>query len=211
MKTLIIYVHLIAACVAVGILLIQDLALVKARGSTLSFHGIHELKQAAKTIFMSLIVLWISGLALVLIGYLENPSQYLMNQKLWAKLSVVAILTLNGIVLHYFSFPRVVSHRGILGLGNIEKTLVVLSGSTSTVSWLFACYLGIARPWNYTVEYSFVMLVYLGLLAPACILGCTFIHSLGTAKGHALKRNGEQMMLSESIPALSERVSKSLR
>lgn len=207
MKTLIVYVHLIAACLAVGVLLIQDLALVKTRGSKLSFHGIHELKQAAKTIFLSLIVLWISGLALVLIGYLDKPSEYLMNQKLWAKFSVVMILTLNGIVLHYYSFPRVVSQRGLLGLGNIEKTIVVLTGSTSTVSWLFACYLGIARPWNYTVEYSFVMFVYLGLLAPACILGCTFIHSLGSDGGHRLKRNEEQIMLSDSIPSLTERVS----
>jgi hypothetical protein len=197
MKTLIIYVHLIAACVAVGILLIQDLALAKTRGRSLSTLAIEELERAAKIISLSLIVLWISGLTLVLIGYLENPQEYLTNQKLWAKFTVVGILTLNGMALHHFSFPRVVSSRGILGLGNIEKTLVVFSGVISSISWLFACYLGIARPWNHTVEYSFVMFVYLGLLCPACILGCTFIHA----------RREEQQMLAESIP-LTKRISK---
>ncbi len=178
MKTLIVYVHLIAACVAVGIMLIQDLALAKTRGQTLSKLAVEELQRAAKTISLALIALWISGLLLVAIGYADNPQEYLLNQKLWAKFTVVGILTLNGIALHHFSFPRVVSSRGISGLGNIEKTLVVLTGVVSSVSWLFACYLGIARPWNYTVDYSFVMLVYFSLLGPACIGGCVLIHAL---------------------------------
>ncbi|ACE84938.1 DUF2214 family protein [Cellvibrio japonicus] len=209
MKTLIVYVHLLAACVAVGILLMQDLALAKTRGKPLSHQGIKELTRAAEIISLSLIVLWISGLALVLIGYIENPQEYLLNQKLWAKFTVVAVLTLNGVVLHHFSFPRVVSNRGILGLGNIEKVLVVLSGAISTISWLFACYLGIARPWNHTVEYSFVMFVYLGLLGPACILACTLIHSLSTGKGLGMSRREEEptSMLSESMP-LGKRVPK---
>ncbi len=207
MKTLIIYVHLIAACVAVGILLIQDLALAKTRGNVLSAQGINELKRAANIISIALVGLWISGLVLVLIGYLENPQQYLMNQKLWAKFTVVIILTLNGFILHHFSFPRVVSHRGILGLGFSEKTLVVLSGSTSTVSWLFACYLGIARPWNHTVEYGFVMSLYLSLLVVACAAGCSAIHYLSACKSFGFNRNNEQIR-SESIPTLTERVSK---
>lgn len=175
MKTLIVYVHLISACVAVGILLMQDLALAKTRGNALALDAIKELKQAAEIISLALIVLWVSGLTLVLIGYIDNPQEYLLNEKLWAKFTVVAILTINGIVLHHFSFPRVASSRGIMGLGSIEKILVVFTGSISTVSWLFACYLGIARSWNYTVNYGFVMFVYLGLLGTACILGCTLV------------------------------------
>jgi hypothetical protein len=178
----------------------------------LSDYGVNELKRAAKVISVSLSALWISGLVLVLIGYLENPQQYLLNQKLWAKFTVVIILTLNGFVLHRFSFPRVVSHSGISGLGHIEKTLVVLSGCTSTVSWLFACYLGIARPWNHTVEYSFVMFLYLGLLVLACLFGCSAIHFLSTEKRLGLNRNNsrnsEPQMLSGAIPTLTERVSK---
>lgn len=175
MKTLLVYIHLMAACVAVGILLMEDLALAKARGKTLSLRAISELKQAASIISLSLIVLWISGLTLVLVGYLDNPQEYLMNQKLWAKFTVVIILTLNGLVLHHFSFPRIASNRGILGLGNVEKALVMLSGCVSTTSWLFACYLGIARSWNYTADYSFVIFLYLGLLGIACIFGSTMI------------------------------------
>jgi hypothetical protein len=40
MKTLIVYVHLIAACVALGITFIQDLALARAKGGVLSQQSI---------------------------------------------------------------------------------------------------------------------------------------------------------------------------
>jgi hypothetical protein len=170
MKTLLVYAHLLAACVSIGILLIQDSALAQSRGKALSANAIKDLTKSAEIMFLALIVLWISGLALVVLGYLENPQQYLMNEKLWAKFTVVSVLTLNGILLHYFSFPRVTSRRGLLGLPTIEQILVTITGAISSVSWLFACYLGIARPWNYTVDYSFVMFIYAGFLIAAIIV-----------------------------------------
>lgn len=219
MKTLIVYMHLIAACIAVGIIFMQDLSLIKTRGSPLSAQATADLKQAATIISSSLTALWISGVLLVVIGYIDNPQQYLLNQKLWAKFSVVLILTLNGMALHRFSFPRVVSTRGILGLGVIEKTLVVFTGTVSTISWLFSCYLGVARPWNHTVEFSFVMFVYLGLLTIACIFGCTIIHFFkehrppAAQPGPVIQRNPDirrspsRHMIPNPIP-LAERISK---
>jgi hypothetical protein len=192
MKTLIVYAHLLAACVAVGILLIQDLALAKSKGNPLSATAIRELTKSAEIMFIALIVLWISGLSLVLLGYLENPQQYLMNPKLWAKFTVVSVLTLNGIALHYFSFPRVTSRRGLLGLPTFEQILVTLTGALSSVSWLFACYLGIARPWNYTVDYSFVMFIYSGLLVGAFIVAGEVLRAMRRAEP-------EPPMLTEQI------------
>lgn len=179
MKTLIVYAHLIAACVAIGILLMQDLALAKTRGKALSSLAIKDLTKAADIMFIALVVLWISGLTLVLLGYLENPAQYLMNEKLWAKFTVVSVLTLNGIALHYFSFPRVTSSRGLIGLAGFEQIAVALTGAVSSVSWLFACYLGIARPWNYTVDYSYVMFIYAGLLTGAFIVAGEVLRTMG--------------------------------
>jgi hypothetical protein len=181
MKTLIVYAHLLAACVAVGILLIQDLALARSKGRPLSAIAIRDLTKSAEIMFIALVVLWISGLALVLLGYLENPQQYLMNEKLWAKFTVVSVLTLNGIALHYFSFPRVTSRRGLLGLPTFEQILVTLTGALSSVSWLFACYLGIARPWNYTVDFNFVMFIYSGLLVSAFIVAGEVLRAMRKA------------------------------
>jgi hypothetical protein len=192
MKTLIVYAHLLAACVAIGILLIQDLALAKSKGGPLSATAVKDLTKSAEIMFIALVVLWISGLSLVLLGYLENPQQYLMNPKLWAKFTVVSILTLNGIALHYFSFPRVTSRRGLLGLPTFEQILVTLTGALSSVSWLFACYLGIARPWNYVVDYSFVMFIYSGLLVGAFIVAGEVLRAMRKAEP-------EPPMLTEQI------------
>lgn len=181
-KTLIVYAHLLSACVAVGILLMQDLALAKTRGSALSANAIRDLTKSAEVMFIALVLLWLSGLTLVLLGYLENPQQYLMNEKLWAKFTVVAVLTLNGIALHYFSFPRVTSRKGLLGLPTFEQILVVLTGALSSVSWLFACYLGIARNWNYTADYSFVMFIYSGLLVSAFIVAGEVLRAMRKAE-----------------------------
>lgn len=192
MKTLIVYAHLLAACVAIGILLIQDLALAKTKGSPLTTSAIRDLTKSAEIMFVALVVLWISGLSLVLLGYLEDPQQYLMNEKLWAKFTVVAVLTLNGIALHYFSFPRVTSRRGLLGLPTFEQILVTLTGALSSVSWLFACYLGIARPWNYTVDYSLIMFIYAGLLVGAFIVAGEVLRAMRRAEP-------EPPMLTEQI------------
>lgn len=178
MKTLIVYAHLLAACVAVGILLLQDLALAKTRGNPLSTDAIQELRKAADIVFIALVVLWVSGLTLVVMGYLENPQQYLMNEKLWAKFTVVSILTLNGLLLHYFSFPRVVSPTGLLGRSPLEQTLIAITGAVSSSSWLFACFLGIARPWNYSAPYSFVILVYAAIVLGAVIVACNIMRGL---------------------------------
>ena len=180
MKTLIVYAHLLAACVAIGILLMQDLALAKTRGKALPAAAIKDLTKSASIMFVALIALWISGLSLVLIGYLDNPTQYLMNEKLWAKFTVVSVLTLNGIALHYFSSPRVTCARGFLSAPGFEQILVVLTGAVSSVSWLFACYLGIARPWNYTVDYSYVMFIYAGLLIAAAIVAGEVLRMMRT-------------------------------
>ena len=198
LKTLIVYAHLLAACVAVGILLIQDLALAKSKGTPLSTTAVKDLTKSAEIMFMALIALWMSGLTLVLIGYIDNPQEYLMNPKLWAKFTVVAILTLNGILLHYFSFPRVTSRRGLLGLPTLEQILVTLTGALSTVSWLFACYLGIARNWNYTTDYSFVMFIYSGLVICAFIVAGEVLRMMRRAEAQQ-EPASESTSLSDSL------------
>lgn len=178
MKTLLVYAHLLAACVSVGILLLQDLSLAKTRGKPLSPKACNDLRSAADIMFIALVILWVTGLTLVITGYLANPEQYLMNPKLWAKFTVVSILTLNGLLLHYFSFPRVISHTGLLGRSPLEQTLIAATGAISSTSWLYACFLGIARPWNYTAEYQFVMLVYAALVFGAIIVAANIMRGL---------------------------------
>lgn len=170
-KSLLVYAHLIAACIAVGVSLIQGFALVRWRGRTMDNEAIQVLQRNAGIVTLALAALWVTGLVIVAMEYIVNPA-YLMNQKLWAKFTVVSILTINGLFLHFYSFPRLISPRGFLG-GNTGEQLIVLTTATlSLVSWLYSCYLGIARPWNNLASYSYVMTIY------AVAFGITFLVAL---------------------------------
>ena len=169
MKTLVIYAHLLAACVSIGTLLLQDLALWRSRYRVLTQDEINSLRNTANIVFIALVVLWATGSGLVTMGYFENP-EFFSNQKIWAKISVVIILSLNGVFLHFYSFPKVVGNKAILQLPSADQKWIGCSGALSTVSWLFACYLGIARTWNYSVDYSSIMLLYAGLVFFAFIV-----------------------------------------
>lgn len=169
MKTLVIYAHLLAACVSIGTLLLQNLALWRSRYRVLAQDEINTLRNTANIVFIALVVLWATGSGLVTMGYFENPD-FFSNQKIWAKISVVIILSLNGVFLHFYSFPKIVGNKAILQLPSVDQKWVGCSGALSTVSWLFACYLGIARTWNYSVDYSSIMLLYSGLVLFAFIV-----------------------------------------
>lgn len=64
------------------------------------------------------------------------------KQKILAKLSVVAVLTLNGVAIHFAVFPAFRSRKSFL------RYVPVLSvfASISIVSWLYAAFVGIAKP-----------------------------------------------------------------
>jgi hypothetical protein len=177
MKTFLVYLHLIAACVAIGILFIQDLALSKLRGRPMAADAIDELHKSGGIVFVALVVLWVTGLGLVVLGYLDNPA-YLMNQKLWAKFTVVSILTLNGLLLHYYSFPQIVSAKGFIGQGLREQLVILVTAVISVVSWLYACYLGIARPWNNVAPYAYVMTIYAACMGLALLIALEYWRGL---------------------------------
>ena len=159
LKTLLVYIHLIAACLAIGVLLVQNVVLIKSRGRALGVELSDKLQHNSALAMLALIALWLSGLVIVAMGYLDNPA-YLLNQKLWGKFTVVGILTINGLLLQRYSFSVLTSPTGFISTRRKTQLLVLITLVVSLVSWLYSCYLGIARPWNNVAPYGYVMLVY---------------------------------------------------
>jgi len=97
-----------------------------------------------------LVLIWVTGALLVTDSALDAPMS-IMNQKLWAKLVIVTILTLNALLLHSVVLPRVTSRVGQplfeTSFGRLP-TVSILLGAVSAVSWMFAAYLGVARELN---------------------------------------------------------------
>jgi len=79
---------------------------------------------------------------------------YFQNPKLQAKVGIVALLTINGAILHKAVLPTLQRAGSLLHLPLSSRMVVVFTGVLSGVSWLYAAMLGIARPLNW--KYSLI-------------------------------------------------------
>jgi hypothetical protein len=156
-KTLIVYIHLIATCAAIGTIVITDLRLAaKAMGYRVVIPPPERFE--TRMISAALAMLYLTGAIIVYLGLQANPD-YLTNEKVQAKLVLVALLTVNAVVLHRMVFPILGRSRPVSRWSRGDWTTVALSVSFSNSVWFFCAFLGIARVWNGTVSIGFVLTV----------------------------------------------------
>ena len=157
LKTLIVYIHLIATCAAIGTIVITDLRLAaKAMGYRVVIPPPERFE--TRMISAALAMLYLTGAIIVYLGLQANPD-YLTNEKVQAKLVLVALLTVNAVVLHRMVFPILGRSRPVSRWSRGDWTTVALSVSFSNSVWFFCAFLGIARVWNGTVSIGFVLTV----------------------------------------------------
>lgn len=151
----IVYFHLLACCVAIGLVLISDIDMVKQLLHGGPDNGLdpEHLEGLQKTVSRALLALWVTGVALVSLDAYTTGWGILDNPKLQAKITIVALLTLNGIVLHNYVLPRLQQAGSLLRLAFGQRMLALFIGSVSGVSWLYAAMLGVGRPlsWKYSL------------------------------------------------------------
>ena len=182
LKLLLVYGHLLATCIALGTLLQADHKLWRWRKELLDPAQRQQLAEIQTIVSLGLLFLWGSGLLLVLLGYREEGVDYLLNQKLWAKASVVTLLTLNGMLLHTVGFPLL--HRApFVSLSGSARIRLGLLGALSMSSWLFAAFLGVARPWNHAMPYLHMMGAFAALLLVACAVAIVVVRAAGSEGG----------------------------
>lgn len=157
----IVYVHLIACCVAIGLVLTNDIAFVMQmlKGDPSARENPALLSALQSTVTVSLITLWITGVAVVTLDASLSSWSYFLNPKIQAKIVIVSLLTLNGLMLHNAVLPALIKAGALLNLSLTRRTLAVFSGSVSGVSWFYAAMLGIGRPlnWKYSLAELLVM------------------------------------------------------
>lgn len=157
LKTLIVYLHLIATCAAIGTIVITDLRLAaKAMGYKVVIPPPERFE--TRMISAALALLYMTGAVIVFIGLQANP-EYLANQKVQAKLVLVGLLTVNAVILHRLVFPILGRSRPVSRWNRSDWTTVALSVSFSNSMWFFCAFLGIARVWNGTVSIEYVLTV----------------------------------------------------
>jgi len=151
----VVYFHLIACCVAIGLVLTSDIAMVKQllKGDASGHHDDAHMESLQKTVSLALVVLWITGIGIIGIDYAGKGMEYFLNPKIQAKIGIVVLLTLNGFLLHSAVMPALKKAGSLLKLSFSLRMLALFSGAFSGVSWFYAAMLGVGRPlaWKYSL------------------------------------------------------------
>ena len=134
LRLLLLYAHLLLCVFALYTVLNTDWRLLRGRISA------KHLLQAHRRVVLLLAGLWLSGISIVA---LDGLAQMGSNPKLLAKLVCVSLLTLNGLLLRHWCFPRLISNRP---LQRAESWALMSCGAVSTSCWLMSGFYGIARP-----------------------------------------------------------------
>jgi hypothetical protein len=145
--TLVLIIHIIASCVAVGtVIAIDYLHLMGLRRHSLEKKMIVVYPHLSKIINISLITIIISGIILVI----NNPP-LLSNTLFQLKMSLVAIVTVNGLILQFFVSPHIDK------LIKLDKPfpinwlyLTAICGAISIVSWLSILILAFTKKTGYS-------------------------------------------------------------
>lgn len=160
----IVYLHLIACCVALGLVLTSDLAMVKGLLNGDARQDPDHLTYLQKVVSGALAVLWLTGAAVIVLDSADKGLEYFLNPKLQAKIAIVSFLTVNGIFLHRCILPALKKTGSLLDLTLDTRVLAIFAGAVSAVSWFYAAMLGIGRPLNWKYSLTELLAAYPALI-----------------------------------------------
>lgn len=158
----IVYAHLIACCVAIGLILMSDIAMIRQliSGNPRARMDPKHLHDLQNTVALALIALWITGAAIITLDASSKGWSYFANPKLQAKITVVCLLTLNGFLLHHRVLPLMKKAGSLLNMSYSQRSFAVFAGAVSAVSWFYAALLGVGRPLNWKYSLSQILALY---------------------------------------------------
>lgn len=159
---LLVYLHLIATCAAVGLVLATDLRVAgllwtrirhpEARREPLRLQPPSAF--VVRVVAVALVLLVLTGIGLVALA-LELRADALENPKLQGKLVFVGLLVLNALALHRVSLPALAGRDRAppaRGLPARLRRAAWVTGpvAISQATWAWCAFLGVARAWNFT-------------------------------------------------------------
>jgi len=178
MKLILLNIHLLSLAVALGSMLIAEHLISErilfGRRKPFSADVYETVLFSSRAVSVALLLLWLSGAGFIVLGYLDDPA-YIANQKIWAKVSIVLLMSINGVYIHRTLLPRLleVSQGGSLIRDAAESVRFRLSFSASIAGWLLAAFYGTARFLNHGYLYSELFGLYLAIVV--LLFGLSFL------------------------------------
>lgn len=156
LKLLLIFAHLLGTSLALGAIVATDIRLLRRLADD-RVRIAPPNPFAMRLITIALIVLCVTGGSLIALGMHDDPAYLSGNPKLQAKLVLVALLGINALVLHRYTFPGLARGRRVARWKFTDFMRVALPVSLSNCLWMYCAFLGIARPWSHTASFGFVL------------------------------------------------------
>jgi len=165
-KTIYLIVHIFGAILGAGGAFASDaMFLSTIKDGRINSDELRFMKLGSKLVWSGLAVLIISGILL----FSTNPSGYLDSSKFLAKMTIIGIIIINGIIFHLIHIPHIQGHIGIRFAHSYtfmkRASFLLASGAVSMASWVLTVILGTLKavPFSYTQ----IMSVYLAIITCA--------------------------------------------
>ena len=163
-KTLLIIFHFIGLAFGAGGAWISDLIIIRfLQFEPISSEKLKLVHFLTNLVTIGLCILWISGLGFIIHYSIFEPEK-ILNPKVWSKVTIVIILSLNGYFLHRFILPILNNNEGktlFFAITNKQKLIMTVIGTISLVSWAFPVLLGASKGLNFTVSAFEILSTYL--------------------------------------------------
>jgi hypothetical protein len=173
-KLLLLFAHLLGTSLALGAIVATDIRLLRRLADD-RVRIAPPNPYVMRLVALALLILFVTGAALLLIGFGERPDYLSANPKLQAKLILVAVLAVNALVLHRFTFPGLARSRRVARWKLLDFLRVAVPVTVSNCLWMYCAFLGIARPWSYRATLEFVLGTALWLLIATLALVTTLL------------------------------------
>jgi uncharacterized membrane protein len=156
--------HLMGVIMGLGGAFIADaLILTKAVRQPIEKHFIQTIKFLSHIVFTGLVLLWVTGIALAYEKMIATP-EFFGSMKFWAKVTIVCVLTLNGVVVHNIVLKYIEKQEDKKLFSSDTRRYMLpfaLVAAVSSVSWFIPLIMGKAGEWTYTYSYSTFIIGYL--------------------------------------------------
>lgn len=170
LKSAIKVMHLLGIILGLGAATVLDLVIVKfLLAGKIKQEQISIVRFVTGIVSAGLGILWVSGL-LYLAHYAAFDPNKLWNQKVWAKIAIVGVLTINGYFIHHIVLPLMEKQVGralFAGLSRGQTALLLIFGTVSATSWYVPLILGAMPHFNFVVPAPGLLVGYAIVLAVA--------------------------------------------
>ncbi|CAN7762788.1 MULTISPECIES: hypothetical protein [unclassified Ensifer] len=174
-------VHFLGLALGLGAATVLDLLILRflLKGKISKEH-LAVFQFGSSIVNAGLMILWASGIGFLIYYGIFDPAK-LGNEKVWAKIAIVLILTINGMFIHSIILPKIKEQVGrslMDGMTSTQRSAFLVSGAVSATSWYVPMMLGALPQLNFVVPMATVLLVYAALLAIAILLSHAMIFAM---------------------------------